>query len=189
MFTALLDANVLVPISLADTVLRAAEKEIYLPRWSKAILGETDRALRRVRPDLPESRVRARLTAMNDRFPEACVEHFEGLVPTIHLPDANDRHVLAAAVVGHADVIVTRNLKDFPPEDLAPWNLETVDPDTFLRDMLDLLPDIMVKVIIEQAADKQHPAQGIDDVLISLERAGVPGSVKDVHDQLKMMRG
>ena len=181
MFTALLDANVLVPVSLTDTILRAAERELFLPRWSADVLDEARRALRRIRPDVPATRLRARFQAMNDRFPEACVTGHEGLLKSITLPDPNDRHVVAAAVVGRADVIVTRDLKHFPDDSLAPWALEAVDPDTFLRDMLDLFPDAMIRVIVDQAADLRCPPQGVNDVLTSLQRAGVTGFVADLR--------
>ena len=174
MFTALLDANVLVPVSLADTVLRAAEKGLFLPRWSPTILDEVQRTLSHVRSDVPASRIAARLAAMDSCFPEASVHHYERLLPYISTPDDADRHVVAAARLGHADVIVTRNLRDFPPASLQPWNLEAVDPDCFLQDMLDLFPDAVVEAVREQARDTRRPPRGVADILMSLERAGVP---------------
>jgi len=39
------------------------------------------------------------------------VTGYEGLIPTLELPDPDDRHVLAAAIVGRCDVNVTENLK------------------------------------------------------------------------------
>ena len=115
MFTALLDANVLVPISLTDTLLRAAENELFQPRWSTDILRETEAAIQRIRPDVAPASMRSRLEAMDGRFPDASVIQYDSLIPGIALPDPKDRHVVAAAIAGHADIIVTRNLKDFPP--------------------------------------------------------------------------
>lgn len=122
---------------------------------------------------------------MNARFPEAQVDGYEVLIPMIDTPDPNDRHVVAAARLGHADLIVTRNLKDFPEESLKQWELESIDPDSFLQDMLDLFPQTIIILLREQAADMRHPPQQIEDVLISLERAGVSGFVRDVRARLE----
>jgi predicted nucleic acid-binding protein len=35
------------------------------------------------------------------------------VIPTLELPDPNDRHVVAAAIVGRADVIVTLDSMTF----------------------------------------------------------------------------
>ena len=113
MFTALLDANVLVPMALTDTLLRSAEKRLFAPLWSVAILSEVRATLIRVRPDIPAPRIDMRLLAMNDRFPDAAVHGYESLIDGICLPDKNDRHVVAAASLGRANVIVTANLKVF----------------------------------------------------------------------------
>jgi len=187
-FTALLDANVLVPVSLTDTILRAAEQGLYLPRWSDKVLEETVRAVGRARPDLPPSRIRARVQAMNARFPEARVTGYDSLIPLIETPDLNDRHIVAAAKFGHADLIVTHNLKDFPLATLEPWGLEVVDPDSFLQDMLDLFPATILAIIREQAEDMKRPRQQIEDVLMSLERAGVPEFVSDLRTLLEKAR-
>lgn len=48
------------------------------------------------------------------------VEDYEPLIPDIVLPDADDRHVLAAAIKGEANIIITINRKDFPTKTLAP---------------------------------------------------------------------
>jgi len=180
-FTAFLDANVLVPAALTDVLLRAAEKELYRPRWSQAVLDEAAGAVHRARPDLADSRVRARIREMNAQFPRALVLRYEHLIPEVDVPDPGDRHVVAAAATGHADVIVTRNLHDFPASALEPWDMEAVGPDAFLHDMLDLFPAAMAQVLVEQANDTRRPALGIDGVLRSLERAGVPGFVAAVR--------
>lgn len=44
-FNALLDASVLVPAALRDTLLRAAASYLYRLLWSSEILAEVERAL------------------------------------------------------------------------------------------------------------------------------------------------
>jgi len=189
MFTVFFDANVLVPVSVTDLVLRAAEQGLFLPRWSQKVLDEAMRAIGRSRPNLPPSRIRTRMQAMNARFPEAQVDGYDSLISMIDTPDPNDRHVIAAARFGHADLIVTRNLKDFPPVSVERWGLEAVTPDTFLRDLFDLFPQVMLVILREQAADMQHPPQQVEDVLASLERAGAPGFAQDVRTLSKHSGG
>jgi hypothetical protein len=137
-FTAFLDACVLVPVSLTDTLLRIA--------------------------------------AMNAHFPDALVQGWESLVTGIVLPDPDDRHVVAAALRGGADCILTHNLRDFPPAALAPLGLEAIGPDNFLLDQLDLAPAVIVQVVRAQAAatgKSPHPALTELQVLASLTAAGV----------------
>ncbi len=184
MFTALLDANVLVPVSLADTVLRAAERDLYRPLWSVRILDEVRRALHKIHPTAPPSRFETRIAAMNMTFPDSTLTDFDGILPSIELPDPDDRHVVAAAYTGGADLIVTNNLKDFPQDELKRWRLEAVNPDCFLCDMFDLFPQAMLIIIQEQTADMQHPPTDVDELLASLERAGVPEFVHAVRQKL-----
>jgi predicted nucleic acid-binding protein len=133
-YTALLDACVLVPITLADTLLRLAERELYRPLWSDRILGEAADAIGEIHPDLAPDLVAKRFAAMNDRFEDARVEGWEVLERTLTLPDDDDRHVVAAAMSGRADAIVTANIRDFPYEVLEPLGLAVVEPDDFLLD-------------------------------------------------------
>jgi hypothetical protein len=83
---------------------------------------------------------------MRITFPDALVNGWEQLVPTIHLPDPNDRHVVAAARAGHADVIVTDNLADFPPAAL-PASIIRQSLDDFLLDIFDLHPGQVVTAV------------------------------------------
>jgi len=189
MFTALLDANVLVPISLADTMLRAAEQELYRPLWSQIVIDEAIHALRQARPDISGARVTARFAAMREAFPAAMVTEFECLINDSPLPDPNDRHVLAAARLGGADLIVTRNLKDFPADTLSLFGLAAVGADSFLRDLLDLFPVKMLEVVRNQVAATQQPARKLNDVLISLGLAGAPDFVADTRDLLEHEQG
>ena len=51
---------------------------------------------------------------LNASVPDCLATNYEKLANSIELPDPDDRHMVAAAIVGHADVIVTFNTKDFP---------------------------------------------------------------------------
>lgn len=174
MFVAVLDACVLVPTALCDTLLRLAEASFYRPLWSDRILAEVADAILVVRPDLGEPRVRRRVQMMASTFEDASVLGWEAVSAGLDLPDPDDRHVLAAAITGGAQAIVTFNLKDFPARALEPGGIPVRHPDDFLLDQLDLLPGRVLQLLTEQAADLQHPPTDLAGVLNALQRCGVP---------------
>ena len=126
MFSALLDTCVLVPSRARDVLLEIASTGAYRPLWSTEILTELDRTLRLLlgKRGTPPEEIDAYLTRLfrqlETAFPDALVTGWEPLAATIRLPDPDDRHVVAAAWAGRADVIVTDNLADFPPDALPP---------------------------------------------------------------------
>lgn len=179
-YTALLDASVLVPITLADTLLRVAERELYRPLWSDRIVAEAADAVLEIHADLAPDVVAKRFAAMNDTFEDAPVEGWEIFEATLMLPDPDDRHIVAAAMRGRADAIVTANLRDFPDETLAPLEIAVVHPDDFLLDQLDLAPRVVLDVLREQAAHTRNPPLTPTDLLARLGRAGVPAFADEV---------
>ena len=173
-FSATLDACVLVPIALADTLLRLAEADLYRPLWSELILDEMVSAIEEIHPDLADGPARRRAETMDRAFDDACVRGWEPLVQGIALPDQDDRHVVAAALRGQADLIVTANLSDFPASSLEPLGLEAQSPDDFLLNQLDLDPEVVIRVLHAQAAATHRPAITFDALVDRLARCGVP---------------
>jgi hypothetical protein len=94
---------------------------------------------------------------MQDAFEDAMVTGWEQVCAGLDLPDPDDRHVLAAAITGGGQSLVTFNLKDFPDSRLLASGVEAVHPDEFLLDQLDLHPAAAMQVLSEQAADLRHP--------------------------------
>jgi predicted nucleic acid-binding protein len=129
-FQAVLDANVLLPAPLRDTLLRLAEADLYVPKWSERILAEVAKNL--VASGRTDVERAARVTeTMAAAFPEAMVS--ASLISSIEPAMANDpkdRHVLAAAVGVGAEVVVTKNLKDFPPTACESLGIQVVGPTT-----------------------------------------------------------
>jgi hypothetical protein len=115
---------VLYPAPLHDLLVRPANTGVVGARWSAAILDECFRSILEHRPDLkPESLQRTR-ELMTRAVPDCMVTGSEGLIDGLVLPDADNRHVLAAAIRAGARAIVTFNLDDFPAERLASYNIE-----------------------------------------------------------------
>jgi predicted nucleic acid-binding protein len=114
-FAVVYDACVLYPAPLRDLLLEPAISELFAAKWTEIIHDEWIRSLLRSRPEL-EERLRNTKRLMNEAVPDSLVENFEPLIDGLQLPDADDRHVLAAAIKCNAKIIVTSNLKDFPPE-------------------------------------------------------------------------
>jgi hypothetical protein len=119
--TAFLDANVLYPAELHNLLMRLALAEAYRPLWSDRVQREWTEALAREGPDLPHDKIERVRALMEQHIPEATVEDYEALVGELALPDDGDRHVLAAAIKGDAEVLVTANLKHFPAPALVPY--------------------------------------------------------------------
>jgi predicted nucleic acid-binding protein len=129
MFVAVLDTCVLYPAYLRDTLLRLADAEMYAPVWSVDILDELRRNLQSVIDVDGVDRV---VREMNGAFPDACVTDYSHLVDE-QTCDKKDRHVVAAAVVIGAGVIVTANAKDFPDTSVKRYDIEIKTPDEFCR--------------------------------------------------------
>ena len=151
-FSVVLDACVLWPNSLRDTLLRLAETpRLYTPQWTDRIWEEVLQNLS-ARRGLNSRQMDHLLSQVKKHFPEAFVTGYEPLVDLMS-NDPKDRHVLAAAVRGDAQVIVTFNLKDFPPIALSHWGIEAQHPDDFLLYQYDLNPTVVISKLHEQAAN------------------------------------
>jgi len=109
------------------------------------------------------------------------VSGYEYLIPSITLPDPDDRHVLAAAIAGRCDVIVTQNLKDFPEEALAPFHIEAQHPDEFLCNQLSLAPGVFCSAIRKVRARLVNPPFRVEEYLATLIRQGLVATVGELR--------
>lgn len=114
-YTALLDACVLYPLAMTDALMSLATAGFFAAKWTTKIEDEWIRSLEKQRPDLA-GKLWTRRDGMSDAIPDWEVPEsaWSSITGGIVLPDPGDVHVLAAAIAGHADCIVTANLKDFP---------------------------------------------------------------------------
>jgi predicted nucleic acid-binding protein len=170
-FPALFDTNVLFGFHLNDVILGMAERGLFRPLWSERILEELSDNL--TEHGLPEASAERRISAMRRAFPDATVSGFDDLIATM-TNDPKDRHVLAAGIRANCEVLVTFNLKDFPDESVAAYDIEIVHPDKFLLDQLDLYPGPTVGVLRQVIADYSSPTLEMEDLLVRLADAGVP---------------
>lgn len=175
-FVAIYDANVLYPDILRNVLIRVAQDGLVQAKWTEQILDETFRSLLNNRPDLnPESLTRTR-RLMKAAVRDCIVKGYEPLIQALDLPDPDDRHVLAAAIRAKAQVIVTFNLKDFPPTALSQWDVEALHPDAFLEAQIDLEPPVVLAVIQKIVDQCRRPALTRADVIDALERSDLPAS-------------
>lgn len=164
-FVVVYDANVLYPAPLRDTMIRLAQARLFQAKWTEQILDECFEAIARDRPDLrPEALIRTR-ALMCAAVEDWRVTNYESLIPTLELPDPDDRHVLAAAVRAAAQVIVTQNIRDFPRERLEPLQIDAQTPDDFLLHVVDLSSATVLDVLSRQAAALKNPARSLDELM------------------------
>lgn len=177
-FKAVLDACVLYPASVRDLLLSLADHELYSPKWSAKIQEEWRYNLLKDRPDIPPEVLQRTIDIMNLAFEDAEISDFNEISKGLQLPDPNDIHVLAAAIKGRADVIVTNNLEDFPVDYISQFNIEVIHPDAFILNVIDLDPELALVALNEQVARLKNPPRSVDDVLGIFERNGLKKSAK-----------
>jgi len=137
-YSAFLDANVLHPAFLRAALLWFADARLLRPVWSIDVLTEWRRSVQRRHADLGDEKLDRIEQAFVSQFPDAEVTDYEAFINVIELPDENDRHVLAAAIVGRCNGIITCNLKHFPVETVSKFGIEVVHPDDFIVNIIDL---------------------------------------------------
>lgn len=166
-YAAVLDACVLVPMPLCDTLLRLAEDPaMYRPLWSEAILAEVGTALERDLKLTPQQ-IERRLRSMGEAFPEASISIPPELPPALDaIPDPDDRHVLATAIRGQAHAIVTRNVRHFPEHCIHSYNVLCQSPDDFLIHQFHLNPPQVLEKLDAQASAIR---QGREEIILLLK--------------------
>ena len=127
----LLDACVLYPTVMREMLIGAAGQGLFTPLWSARILEEWARAAAKHGVG-QEAYARGEISLLQSAWPKASITAPDGLASRLWLPDPNDIHVLAAAISGSADMIITLNRKDFPKNILAEEGLDRLDPDALL---------------------------------------------------------
>jgi predicted nucleic acid-binding protein len=166
-YSAVLDACVLVPASLCDTLLRLAEEPaMFRPLWSEQILAEMIKALRtKLHRSVADTTYRRE--QMTVSFPEAMVKVPPDLLRAVEcIPDPDDRHVLATAIMARANTIVTQNTKHFPAECLERYGVLCQTADDFLIHQYHLCPQLVLDKLDDQG------------IGISKDRAYVVASLK-----------
>jgi predicted nucleic acid-binding protein len=185
-FKVVLDANVLYPFSLRDTLLRLAERELYVLVWSERILDDVGRNL--IEDGRTDAATAARLqAAMRSAFPEALVDA-DAIAATepAMTNDPGDRHVLATAVVAGAEGIVTFNARHFPAAALAQFGKQQIDPDDFLCTLLDIEGPSVADAIVEQAANLRRPPLTPTQLLDLLQLGRVGRFARRMREMLEL---
>jgi len=181
-FTCVLDTNVIYPIEIRDLLFWFAHFELYTPKWSKHIFDEWITVMKR--KGVSEEEIAKRTSRANAAFPDALVTNYEALIPSLDLPDEKDRHVLAAAIKTNANLIVTNNLKDFPPNILEVYSLSAKSADDFLTDIIDLNHDTAVDAFRRMVMNRTNPDMDELAVLDALRRNGLKDTADYLHSLL-----
>ena len=161
------DACVLFPASLRDTLLIAAEMHLYTVQLTDDILEEVQRSL--INRGMQEEKAQRIVLTIKNSFDESMITRHRPLIDTMPV-NSKDRHVLAAAVASTADIIVTQNLKHFPPSLLEPYEVEALSPDKFLVDLYRIDRERMAHVLVTQAGNLRSPSMTVGEVLETLHR-------------------
>ncbi len=175
--TALFDAGVLYPAPLRDLLMQLALSGCFRAKWTEAIHAEWIHAVLRERPDLTCRQLGRTRELMNQHVQDCLVEGYESLISSLVLPDPNDRHVLAAAIHGHADIIVTFNLKHFPAAVLKPYGIRARHPDEFLRNLWILYPTEVCECARKTRARLRNPPKSVKEYLDILAQQRLPETV------------
>jgi hypothetical protein len=169
-FTAVYDACVLFPAPLRDLLMQLALTDLFRARWTEAIHDEWIRSVLASRPDLKRGQLERTRDLMNAHVMDCLVTGYESIIPSLDLPDPDDRHVLAAAIRVGAGVIVTFNLSDFPTTALEAFGIEAQHPDEFITHLLDLSPTDVCRAVGRQRQSLKNPPRSHEQLLDTFAR-------------------
>ncbi len=185
-YTVVYDACVMYPAPLRSLLMYLALSGLFRARWSDDIHEEWIRSLLKSRDDLTRHQLERVRALMDQHVPGALVTGYQALIPAIDLPDADDRHVVAAAIQTRAEAIITFNLKDFPDEVLSAYHLRAIHPDTFMADLIDLNVGAMIEAARRHRGGMKNPPFDVDEYLDCLLKQRLPETVSKLRP-LSMM--
>jgi predicted nucleic acid-binding protein len=183
-FTVVYDANVLYPAPLRDLLLEMARAGEFRARYSAEILDEVFEHIAENRPDLTQEQLGRTRNLMERAIPDVLVTGHMRLVPTLELPDPDDRHVLAAAIVVGAHVIVTNDKSGFPAAALEPYGIEAQKADVFVHHAVDLRPGVVIGALQRMSARLRNPPKTVLEIVDTLENNGLVQAALAIRELL-----
>lgn len=178
----LLDACVLYPAGLRNLMMWLAVHGLIRPKWREQIHEEWTRNVLTDRPDLTREQLLRTRRLMDEHAGDCLVSGHERHIESLHLPDEDDRHVLAAAIESGADAIVTWNLGDFPADVVSGYGIMVVTPDDLLIALIDEAREGVWEAMAEHRASLKNPARSPREYLEDMERQGLTRSVDRIRD-------
>lgn len=179
----LFDACVLYSAPLRDLWMwLATTTSLFEPRWSAEIHREWMSNVLANRPDLSAERIERTRMLMDTNVEDCLVTGYEGLIDALTLPDADDRHVLAAAIHAQATLILTFNLRDFPDNVLVPYGIQAQHPDEFLCILLETDPESVCAAAEDHWQALKSPPKTCEQYLDTLRQQGLVETVKKMLD-------
>ena len=161
--------------------------DLFRAKWSSMIHDEWTRSLLKNRQDLSSDDLKRTRELMDMHVRDCLVVNFEELIPALQLPDSNDRHVLAAAIRGRVDVIVTYNLKDFPENELQKYGIASQYPDEFLTHVLDLAPGTVCAAAQTHRKRLGNPLKTVEEYLECLEKQALNEFVAELRPFARLL--
>ena len=186
-FVSLFDACVLYPAPLRDLLISLAQTGLFRARWTEKIHDEWTRNLLKNRPELREEALKRTRELMNAAVPDCVITGYEPIIESLILPDPDDRHVLAAAIRGHAAVIVTYNLKDFPEEVLKPFDIAVEHPDQFISNLFDLHTPAVTVAVRDMRARLKNPPRSVEQLLDTFLAAELAETVAQLNAMKELL--
>lgn len=177
----LYDACVLYSAPLRDLLMQLALSDLFRAKWSHHIHEEWIKTVLKNKPHITREKINHVRDLMDRHVRDSLVENYEEIIPSLHLPDPNDRHVLAAAIKSSTSVIVTYNLKDFPRDALNKYDIEAQHPDDFIMRLFEMKPGVVctsAKVCRERL---KNPEFDIDRYLAILENQSLLKTVNSLR--------
>jgi predicted nucleic acid-binding protein len=186
-FTAVLDACVLYPAAVRDALLSLHLAGFFAAKWTTQIESEWTSNLLLKRPDLDASKLAKTCDAMHRAVHDWQIERYESLIGSLSLPDADDRHVLAAAIRGHADCIVTFNLADFPKAEVDGFDIEVHHPDDFMMLQIELDEVRALKAFKAMRDRLQRPVLSPVEFIHTLAKVGLSRTASKLAEVIELL--
>lgn len=181
-FAVLYDSCTLYPAPLRDLLMHLALTDMYRAKWTNEIHEEWISSVLSNRKDLDRHFLERTRDKMNLYVRDCLVENYQFLIPTLTLPDPNDRHILAAAIHSSCSVIVTYNLKDFPKKIIGKHGIEAQHPDEFIINLFDLSTETVCYALKKHRISLKNPPKTTEEYLATLQKQSLKNTVEKIQE-------